>query len=151
GEANDARGRVHGGPPVAGQLFPHRTAGRYRPQEPPGRGQERQKAIWCQSTRIIGPLLSYRAVSALCYPHPLPAGTRTAPTTTLAHIAARIKRLEKLGMAFAKEQFMIAQGDDPLLYLERQEYLRALRDAVAGVETARVVLAKARQRLTRRQ
>jgi hypothetical protein len=38
---------------------------------------------------------------------------------TLDHIAARIKRLESLSMAFAKEQFIIGKGDDPLLYLER--------------------------------
>jgi hypothetical protein len=68
---------------------------------------------------------------------------------TVRHIAARIKRLERLGLAFAREQFIMAQGDDPLLYLERQDYLAALRAAVSGLETARVVLAKARQRLTR--
>jgi hypothetical protein len=35
----------------------------------------------------------------------------------------------------------------PLLYLERKAYLAALRDALAGVETARVILARACQRL----
>jgi hypothetical protein len=39
--------------------------------------------------------------------------------------------------------------NDPLLYLERRAYLGAIRDALAGVEEARVVLAKARQRLER--
>jgi hypothetical protein len=33
------------------------------------------------------------------------------------------------------------------LYLERKAYLGAIQDALAGVEAARVVLAKARQRL----
>jgi hypothetical protein len=69
---------------------------------------------------------------------------------TVQHIAARIKRLEKLGLAFAREQLFMRQGDDPLLYLERQDYLQALQGATAGLETARVVLARARQRLTRR-
>jgi hypothetical protein len=67
---------------------------------------------------------------------------------TLDHVAARIKRLGQLGMAFAKEEHIIPQGEDPLLYLEHQEYLRAL---VSGAETARVVLARAKQRLQRRR
>jgi hypothetical protein len=54
-------------------------------------------------------------------------------------------------MAFAKEQLIIGKGGDPLLYLERQEYLQALRAVVSGAETARVVLARARQRLQRRR
>jgi hypothetical protein len=66
---------------------------------------------------------------------------------TLDHVAARIKRLERLGLAFAREQLIIAQREDPLLYLERQDYLAALRAAVSGLETARMVLARARQRL----
>jgi hypothetical protein len=33
-----------------------------------------------------------------------------------------------------------------LLYLERRAYLGAIRDALAGVEEARVVLSKARHR-----
>jgi hypothetical protein len=37
--------------------------------------------------------------------------------------------------------------NDPLLYLERRAYFGAIRDALAGVEEAQVVLAKARQRL----
>jgi hypothetical protein len=39
--------------------------------------------------------------------------------------------------------------NDPLLYLERRAYLGAIRDALADVEAARVVFAKARQRLER--
>jgi hypothetical protein len=31
---------------------------------------------------------------------------------------------------------IIGAGDDPLLYLERQDYLRALRAAVSGLESA---------------
>jgi hypothetical protein len=69
----------------------------------------------------------------------------------LQHLAARIGRLEKLSLAFAMEQLIIGKGDDPLLYLERQEYLAALRAAVSGLEPARVVLAKARHRLPGRR
>jgi hypothetical protein len=46
-----------------------------------------------------------------------------------------------------REHAAIAEGNDPLLYLERQAYLAAVRCAVAGLESARVVLAKARQRI----
>jgi hypothetical protein len=56
-----------------------------------------------------------------------------------------------LGMAFAEEQFNIGKGDDPLLYFERQSYLLALHSGESDLETARVVLAKARQRLPRRR
>jgi hypothetical protein len=34
-----------------------------------------------------------------------------------------------------------------LLYLERRAYLAGLQDAIAGVEGARVILARARQRM----
>jgi hypothetical protein len=43
----------------------------------------------------------------------------------------------------------IARGDGPLTCLERQACLRAVRTAAAGLENARVVLAKARQRIER--
>jgi hypothetical protein len=42
---------------------------------------------------------------------------------------------------------VIERGDDPLRYLERRAFLLALQSAAAGVESARVVLAKARQRI----
>jgi hypothetical protein len=67
---------------------------------------------------------------------------------TVRHIAARIRRLEQLGIAFTREIEHFKDCDCPLLYLERVAYRDALRAAVAGLETARVVLAKARQRLT---
>ena len=47
----------------------------------------------------------------------------------------------------AKEVVVIKDAEDPLLYLERKAYLTALQDALAGVESARVVLAKALHRL----
>jgi hypothetical protein len=69
---------------------------------------------------------------------------------TVEHIAARIRRLEVLLLGLSKEQLLFRQGDDPLLYLERQDYLQALQGAIAGLESAHVVLATARQRLERR-
>lgn len=46
-----------------------------------------------------------------------------------------------------KEKAIIREAQDPLLYLERRHYLAALDDAIAGIETARVTLAKALLRL----
>jgi hypothetical protein len=69
---------------------------------------------------------------------------------TLEHIAARIKRrTTRHGLYEGTAHHR--QRDDPLLYVERQQYLAALRAVVAGAETARVVLARARQRLERRR
>ena len=68
---------------------------------------------------------------------------------TLQHIAARIRRLDSLFLGLNREVALIAKGDDPLLYLERQAYLRGLHCAASGLENARVILAKARQRIER--
>jgi hypothetical protein len=62
-------------------------------------------------------------------------------------IRARIGRLERLTVGLCKEVALIREGNDPLLYLERRAYLNAIQDAIAGVEEARVTLARARQRL----
>jgi hypothetical protein len=45
-----------------------------------------------------------------------------------------------------KETVVIKQAEDPLLYRERLEYLKALRAALGGIEAARVTLARALQR-----
>jgi hypothetical protein len=65
----------------------------------------------------------------------------------LADLGARVRRLDELARGLAKEVALWKAGNDPLLYLERRVYLGAIQDALAGVEAARVVLAKARQRL----
>jgi hypothetical protein len=46
-----------------------------------------------------------------------------------------------------KERVIIHEANNPLLYLERLDYLHALGDVLAGVETARVTLAKALVRI----
>ena len=61
-------------------------------------------------------------------------------------VSLRIERLEQLGCNLAKEIVVIGEGNDPLLYLERRDYLAALRNALAGIEGARVELCRARQR-----
>jgi hypothetical protein len=65
---------------------------------------------------------------------------------TLADLAARVRRLDELMRGLAKELVLWKEGNDPLLYLERQAYLKAIQEALTGIETARIVLAKARQR-----
>jgi hypothetical protein len=65
---------------------------------------------------------------------------------TLVDIRARIARLERLEKGFARE---VAQqrDDDLLLFGERRQYLKAIQDALAGAEAARVVLAGVVKRL----
>ncbi len=65
----------------------------------------------------------------------------------LRQLGARVQRLEELARGLAREVWLWKKGDDPLLYLERKAYLGAIQDALAGVESARVILVKARQRL----
>jgi hypothetical protein len=49
-------------------------------------------------------------------------------------------------MGFLREVGVLDELDGPFLYVERLAYLKAIRDALAGVESSSVVLAKARQR-----
>ena len=67
----------------------------------------------------------------------------------LADLTARVRRLDELSRGLAREVALWKACNDPLLYLERKAYLKAIQDALAGAEVARVVLAKARQRLER--
>jgi len=66
-----------------------------------------------------------------------------------AYIAARVRRLDHLCRGIALEIVIVSKADDPLLYLERRAYLDALHLMVSGVEAARLVLVKARQRIDR--
>jgi hypothetical protein len=63
-----------------------------------------------------------------------------------AAISARVCRLDQLALGVAREVQLVGQ-DDLLLYVERREYLTALHRMCAGLEGARVVPAKARQRI----
>jgi len=84
--------------------------------------------------------------SSVHYSYPSLAGVQLM---NLADLAARVRRLNELGRGLAKEATLWKACDDPLLYLERKAYLNAVQDALAGVESARVVLVKACQRLER--
>jgi hypothetical protein len=68
------------------------------------------------------------------------------PAVNLPDLAARC-RLEALAVGLMRECAAIAAGNDPLVNLERKAYLAAVRGAVSGLESARVVPAKARQRI----
>jgi hypothetical protein len=66
-----------------------------------------------------------------------------------ADIVARVRRLDQLSRGLAKEIQLVEKADDPMLYVERMEYLAAIQQARAGVENALMVLAKAKQRIIR--
>jgi hypothetical protein len=67
----------------------------------------------------------------------------------LDDLRVRVKRLDRLSLGLAKELVLWKPCNDPLLYRERQDYLAAIRQALSGVEGARVILAKAAHRLDR--
>jgi hypothetical protein len=61
-------------------------------------------------------------------------------------IEARIKRLEELTRGLDKEHRFIEKDQFPLHYVERTDYLAAIRKMIQGSEEARVTLVKAWQR-----
>ena len=69
---------------------------------------------------------------------------------TAAAISARVRRLNELALGVSREVQLVGQADI-FLYVERREYLTALHRMCAGMESARVVLAKARQRNDKEQ
>jgi hypothetical protein len=66
---------------------------------------------------------------------------------SLKGIVTRIERLNTLTGSLSRELLIIRQGNDPLLYRDRRDYMKALGEAISGLETARIVLAKAKHRL----
>jgi hypothetical protein len=58
----------------------------------------------------------------------------------LPDIKARIVRLDRLARGLAKEVGTQRGAEDVLLFRERRQYLRAIQEALAGAEAARVVL-----------
>jgi hypothetical protein len=66
---------------------------------------------------------------------------------TIEDVRGRVDRLEHLSRGLTRERVLWEEAADPLLYLERKAYLLALREAIKGVEAARVALVKACQRI----
>jgi hypothetical protein len=58
----------------------------------------------------------------------------------LADLKARIARLDQLARGLAKEVGLQRGAEDVLLFRERRQYLRAVQEALAGADAARVVL-----------
>jgi hypothetical protein len=58
----------------------------------------------------------------------------------LRDIKARIERLDRLARGLAEEVRLQKGAEDVLLFRVRRQYLRAVQDALAGAEAARVVL-----------
>jgi hypothetical protein len=58
----------------------------------------------------------------------------------LADIKARIERLDRLARGLAREAGQQRGAETVLLFRERRRYLRAIQEALAGAEAARVVL-----------
>jgi hypothetical protein len=66
---------------------------------------------------------------------------------TLEGITERIRRLEQLKMGLGREWLLVKTCEDPLLYVERRDYMKAIRSAAASLGEARIVLVKVRQRM----
>jgi hypothetical protein len=58
----------------------------------------------------------------------------------LRDLKARIERLDRLARGLAREVGLQKGAEDVLLFRERRQYLRAVQEALAGAEAARVVL-----------
>jgi hypothetical protein len=67
-----------------------------------------------------------------------------------AALTARVRRLAQLSLDVARKTQLVGQAD-VFLYVERREYLTTLHKMYAGLDRARVALAKARQRLERKR
>jgi hypothetical protein len=50
----------------------------------------------------------------------------------LSDLTVRIKRLEQLSMNLSKEEHRVFKGELRLLFVERREYLKAIREDFAG-------------------
>jgi hypothetical protein len=66
---------------------------------------------------------------------------------TLDDLKGRIARVDRLAHGMAKEVALWKGGNDPLRFAERRMYLKAIQDALAEAEKARVVLARVVKRL----
>ena len=64
-------------------------------------------------------------------------------------IEARVRRLRELAEGLAREAARWERREDPLGTWERRAYLRGVYSAIAGLETARVILTQACQRMDR--
>jgi hypothetical protein len=66
---------------------------------------------------------------------------------TFVVIVASVQCLERLSIGPAMEIVTWEECNDPLLYRERQDYLQGIPDTQSRIETARVAMVHAKQRL----
>ena len=66
-----------------------------------------------------------------------------------AGLGNRIRRLEELSRGLGIEEERLRSCSCPLMAEEREKYREGLRQAIAGVETARLALVLACQRIDR--
>ncbi len=52
---------------------------------------------------------------------------------TVADLPVRVRRLEEMTRALAKEVLRWKECDDPLLFMERKAYLDGMQNALAGL------------------
>ena len=57
-----------------------------------------------------------------------------------ADILARIRRLDQLSRGLAKEIQLVERADDPMLYVERKEYLTTMPKVRASIEDVLAVV-----------
>ena len=67
----------------------------------------------------------------------------------LRDLKARIERLDRLARGLAREIGLQRGAEDVLLFRERRQYLRAVQEALAGADAARVVLEGVVRRMER--
>jgi hypothetical protein len=65
----------------------------------------------------------------------------------LQDLRARMERGDALRMALMKGLLVMREANDPLLNAERRDYLVAIYKVIGGLESARVMLAKAVHRI----
>jgi hypothetical protein len=86
---------------------------------------------------------SYLLFGPVASLHPI----RESTGMSAADIVARLRRLDALSRGLSLELYNVSKADGPMLYVERREHHAAMRRVLNGFESARVVPAKAKQRM----
>ena len=70
-----------------------------------------------------------------------PAGSCASPLPMIdqAALRKRIRRLEELSLGLARDEWHFEKASVPLMADERDKYREGLRQAIGGVETARLL------------
>jgi hypothetical protein len=104
--------------------------------------------VWVAASVEVAGLSTSGTAHRSCYPAPGVPGEHRVHMTA-EDLSARIRRLEAMTLVRPREGQLLRTAQDPLLYAERRDYLKAIGSATVALDEARVVLAEARQRLER--